>query len=82
MGNGPLDIAGANALPPNRTTRLTADFVSLLHHLLPPCHFAMAAKVITFDELKAHTSKDNLYVLLHGKGALVFPQPISVRALY
>lgn len=27
------------------------------------------AKVVTFDELKAHSKKDSLWVLLHEKGA-------------
>ena len=28
----------------------------------------MASKVITLDELREHTTKDKLWVLLHGKG--------------
>ena len=28
------------------------------------------SKVITLDELKQHTKKDDLYVLIHGKGTL------------
>jgi hypothetical protein len=26
------------------------------------------AKVVTYEELKAHSTKDSLYVLLHGEG--------------
>lgn len=26
------------------------------------------AKVVTYEELKAHSTKDNLYVLIHGEG--------------
>lgn len=28
----------------------------------------MATKVITLEELREHTTKDNIWVLLHGKG--------------
>lgn len=28
----------------------------------------MSEKIITFDELKAHTTKDSLYLLVSGKG--------------
>lgn len=30
----------------------------------------MADKIVTLEELRAHTSKDSLYVLLHEKGVL------------
>jgi hypothetical protein len=26
------------------------------------------AKVVTYEELKAHSTKDSLYVLIHGEG--------------
>jgi hypothetical protein len=28
----------------------------------------MATKLVTLDELREHTTKDDLWVLLHGKG--------------
>ncbi|KIP09157.1 hypothetical protein PHLGIDRAFT_86968 [Phlebiopsis gigantea 11061_1 CR5-6] len=27
----------------------------------------MSSKIITYDELKAHSTKDNIYLLIHGK---------------
>ncbi|PSS35464.1 hypothetical protein PHLCEN_2v1619 [Hermanssonia centrifuga] len=34
----------------------------------------MASKIITYDELKANSTKDSLYILLHEKGPLSFSQ--------
>ena len=34
----------------------------------------MSTKVITYDELKANSTKESLYLLLHEKGALSLNQ--------
>jgi len=28
----------------------------------------MSSKIVTYDELKAHTTKESLYLLINGKG--------------
>lgn len=38
----------------------------------------MASKVITLDELREHTTKEDIWVLLHGKGQFL---PLSCRSV-
>ena len=47
-----------------------------LLHVLVCSAFAMSTKIITYDELKANSTKDSLYVLIHEKGASVSQQPM------
>lgn len=58
-----------------RVAAKSDDFIHSRFHFTPspprpPCLLVMSSKVITFDELKAHATKDSLYILLHGKGVL------------
>ena len=32
--------------------------------------FAMSKKIVTYEELKAHDTKDSLYLLINGKGRI------------
>ena len=42
----------------------------------------MSSKIITYDELKAHSTKDNIYLLIHGKGASLLSNQLAFARLY
>ena len=51
---------------PSQVPSLPSIFKAIPSLLQIP--LAMASKVITLDELREHTTKEDIWVLLHGKG--------------
>lgn len=48
----------------------THNLLSSPFHLTPTLHnpLAMSSRIITAEDLKAHTTKDSLWLLINGKG--------------
>jgi len=63
-----FSLPGIGHPPPSPVRHVSCPFLPTLDppplHNLPP----MSERIITYEELKAHTTKDSLWLLVSGKG--------------